>query len=206
MSVTSRYLFCKRIFDKTAKTLTFYHLAPKDLNLDETGLVSPEYALSQMKDTELFEKMTDKYRDRLTGAWNIYPGRDPASLTHQEILSGLKKVRGSTGGKYIYFFRYAPTADLGANMAQVVRHKDIYRIDLDDPETKEFIKAIDWGRIGSVPTGKRLSKQYYSEVTPEEYFAQYDDSKTPLFASLNHIALATKTGAIPRHLLEKFKA
>lgn len=203
MSRVSRNIFLQKISDKLAEALYFYHMVPKDTDLGETGLISPEYTLQQKRDTALFRHMTDKYRNRLTGSWGIYPDRDPASLTDEEILSGLKQVRGTNGGKYIYFFKYAPTGKLGKNMKKVLSGKDIYKIDLNDPEVQQLVSGIDWGREGSVPTGKRLSKKYYKNVTPEEYFSAYDDNGTPLFSSLNHIAVATDTGTIPARLLKK---
>lgn len=199
MGKVAAALLDKRLQEK----FLFYHLVPKKADIDALGLVSPEYALAELNDEKLFHKMTDKYRDRLTRAWGIYPGRNPESLTDEEIISGLEKVRGKGGANRIYFFKYAPTKTLGPNMTKVLKNKDIYELDLNNPEVKKLIKKIDWGREGSSPSGKKLSEQYYKQVSLEDYVTAYNDNQNPLFAGLNHISVEPINGYIPKKYLKK---
>lgn len=188
MSELCRELFLRSV-DKLAaakeKPLVFYHFAPKDV----TELMTPEYAYSVLKDKALYRKMTDKYRGRLTGVWNVYPGRDPESLTDEEVYAGLEKVRGKGGNNRIYFFRYAPYASLGPRMKAFLKARKAFELNLDDPEVRKKIKNIDWGREGSSPDGKALNEAYYRNVSKKDYFKNYDDSAPLNFAALNHISV-----------------
>lgn len=185
--------------------LPFFHLAPEEADVESEGLISPEYALETADDPELFRKMTDKYRKRLTSDWGIYPDKQPEALTNEEIVSGLQQVRGKGGANRIYFFPYPPTPDLGPNMTKALKGKSVYMIDMNDLEIQNAVAAVDWGRKGSRPKGKKRNKKFYENVTPEQYFAQYDDNGQPLFATLDHIGVEPKTGQIPPELLQKIQ-
>lgn len=192
MGQISKNLFLHSL-DKLAKardnSFVFYHYAPKDVDT----LMSPEYVYSVLQDKDLYRKMTEKYRSRLTGAWNIYPGRDPDSLTDEEVYAGLEKIRGKGGNNRIYFFRYMPYAALGPRMRAFLKARKAFELNLDDPEVRKKIKNIDWGREGSSPDGKTLDEAYYRKVSKKDYFKNYDDSAQLNFAALNHIAVEPRT-------------
>lgn len=167
MSNTSAEIFRRAIGKKLGKELgehlRVYHYAPEGVE----ELVSPEYALNILHKPELYRNMTWKYRDRLVGDWGIYPGRDPESLTDEEVYAGLEKVRGKGGNNRIYFFRYKPDEKLGPRMKAFLEARKAFELDLDDPKVQEQIKNIDWGREGSTPEGKALDEAYYRSVEPK---------------------------------------
>ena len=76
---------------------------------------------------DLFDKNAAKYTHRITNEWNIekYKGRIESSLSREEIIDALNIFRGESGASYIYFFRYPPKKELGENMANVLKYKDI---------------------------------------------------------------------------------
>lgn len=177
----------------------WYHLVPKGTNMRE-GIISPYYMLKNNAKA-LFRKSTDKYRERLCKFWNIYPGRNPKSLTDEEIAEGLIEARGKNGLKQIYLFKFPPTEDLGPNMKNVLDGKDVYEVDLSKVHDLE---NIDWGYVDSNPDHGKISKDWYSNLTKEEYFAKYDDNtKGLLFAPINHISIVTTSGKINRTAIKK---
>lgn len=179
----------------------YYHLVNKNANLD-IGLLSPEYMYTHRM-FDLFDKSVDKYRERLVNGWRIYPHINEQDLSREEIYNGINKFRNSKdGNSAIYFFRYPPYKDLGANMSKILDNKKIIRIDINNEITKSYIKYIDWGHEGSFTGNKKLTREYYTNVTPKEYFSKYDDNANILFAALNHIAIYTKYGYIPRKCLD----
>ena len=181
------------------KHFYFYHLVPKGSDISK-GLLSPQYMYDNGIDVS---NALDKYRDRLVDGWDIYPYKKPYELTDEEILSGLNKFRGNGGSDTIYFFRYPPYEDLGINMKNILKKKDIYRIDLNDKDTQKYVREINWGYENSHTRNKSLNKKYYENVSKDEYFSNYDDNNYPLFASINHIGVITKYGYIPKKCIEK---
>ena len=179
----------------------WYHLVPKGTNLNE-GIISPWYMMNTNKE-DLLSDVLDKYRDRLVSDdFNIYPGRDPESLTTEEILSGLDKIRGKYGSKCIYMFKYPPYFGMGRNMNKILLGKDLYEIDLNKVDDIEY---IDYGRMFSHGDGEPLTKEYYDTISPEEYFSNYDDNIPMLFSRLNHIAVSTNSGFIPKKAIRKIQ-
>ena len=193
------------IEEKTNYTpLYFYHMCNKDADLSD-GLISLEYMYKNGM-TDLFIKNSDKYRDRLCNGWNIYPDKDPDDLTAKEIYEGIKKFRGKDGNKYIYFFKYPPYKELNKAFVDIYKEKDIYRIDINDPSLKKIILDIDYGYIDSNSDNDPLSVEYYESITPDDYFGHFNpDPNGPLFATLHHIGIATKTGNIPKKYLTKVR-
>lgn len=175
----------------------WYHMVPKGSDIS-TGIISPEYMYRN--DKKMFGHVTDKYRGRLSHEWGIYPDKDPDELTDQEIADGLIKYRGANGLKYIYMFRYAPTPELGPNMAKTLEGKDLYAIDLN--KIPDIIE-VDYGHDMSNRDNKALNRQYYDRVSQKDYFSRYDDDGKLLFASLNHIGVATRSGRIPPYAITK---
>lgn len=175
----------------------WYHMVPKGSDIS-TGIISPEYMYRNNK--KMFNHVTDKYRDRLSHEWDIYPDKDPLELTDQEIADGLIKYRGANGLKYIYMFRYAPIPELGPNMAKTLEGKDLYAIDLN--KIPDIIE-VDYGHDMSNRDNKALNRQYYDRISQKDYFSRYDDDGKLLFASLNHIGVATRSGRIPPYAITK---
>lgn len=182
--------------------LYFYHLLPKNIKLTKYGLVSLQFMYDNKMYKE-FDYYTDKYRDRLVNAWGYYPDKNPKKLTREEIIDGLKKFRGENGLNAIYFFRYPPYKKLGPRMEDILNHKNIYRIDLNDPEVQKYIQLIDWGYENSHSNNKKLNREYYEQISSNQYFKKYNDSVKINFAALNHISIIPLYNYIPAHLLEK---
>lgn len=182
----------------------FYHLLPKDIKLTKYGLVSLQFMLDNKMYKE-FDYYTEKYKDRLVNGWNYYPNKKANELTREEIIDGLNKFRGENGVNSIYFFKYPPYKSLGPQMKNILKYKNIYRIDLKNPEVQKYIQLIDWGYMNSNSDNKKLNQEYYENITPQEYFKNYDDSLQMNFARLNHIAIVPIYNYIPLHLLEKIE-
>ena len=182
----------------------FYHLVPKGANISR-GITSLQYQYDS-GNIDMFRKNSDKYRDRLCGGWGIYPGKNPSSLTDDEVLNGIKSYRedSENGANRIYLFLYPPFKNLGTNMKNILLHKDIYRINLNDKDTLKYISGIDWGYDGSDSRNNRLTQEYYETVTKEEYFAKYTERGDGLpFSYMNHIAIIPKYGYLPNQCWEK---
>ena len=186
------------------KHMYFYHLLPNDVHLDSKGLKTPEYVYKVEGNRSLYLQMVDKYRNRLCNGWGIYPDRDPESLAPKEIYDGINKFRQDPdGNNRIYMFRYPPTPDLGPNMKKTLDGKTIYAFDILNPKNKEYIKSIHWGFKDSHTDNEALTREYYEDITPEEYFANYDDDSPMLFASLSHISITPSKGYIPKSRLKE---
>lgn len=181
----------------------FYHLVPKGTNVKKEGLLSPYYMHHHNMD-ELCEKSVDKYRERLCSVWEIYKGRTPESLSIDEILEGLEKHRGKGGSKQIYFFKFPPYETLDPYFKELLKEKDIYRIDLNDPNLLAHAK-IDWGYFNSNPDNKALDEEYYRNIGAKDYFSNYKKSELP-FSTLQHISLTTTDGKIDSAFLTKVPA
>lgn len=182
----------------------FYHLAPIGIDLHE-GLMSPTALHESGRHQECIAAL-EKYRERMVYGWAIFPGRDPYKLTETELLRGLEKFRGVGGGRTIYFFRYLPQSYLGKGMNNVIKHKDGYRINLDDPGLKKCIESISWGWVDSYTQNIPYSEDYYRKVTEKEYFSKYNDNPqdgTPRFAPIPHIGITFYDGICPRKFLTK---
>ena len=188
----------------TGKHMYFYHLLPNDVHLDSKGLKTPDYVYKVEGNRSLYLQMVDKYRNRLCNGWGIYPDRDPESLAPKEIYDGINKFRQDPdGNNRIYMFRYPPTPDLGPNMKKTLDGKTIYAFDILNPKNKEYIKSIHWGFKDSHTDNEALTHEYYEDITPEEYFANYDDDSPMLFASLSHISITPSKGYIPKSRLKE---
>lgn len=182
------------------KPMYFYHVIDKNVKLDNKGLKSPEYMLKVEKNEELYLKMTNKYRNRLVSedGWNIYPGKDPDELTADEIFDGINAFRkDSRGNNQIYMFRFPPTRDLGKNMAKTLEGKKVYVFDINDPYNQKYIHKINWGFEGSYTGNKELDKDWYQNISYEDYFSKYNDKGPILFAPLNHISIDPQRGYLP---------
>lgn len=185
--------------DLNNKPMYFYHVAPRSLK-GRGDLYSLQY-LYDHKIYDLFDKYTDKYRNRIVYDWGYHKNKKPEQLTREEILSALKKFRKTSNLNQIYFFRYPPTPDMGNHMANILGDKKIYAIDINNPEVKKYIDYIDWGFEGSNSNNKKLSRRYYEEISIDDYFDNYDDSAVMNYASLNHISISFKNGYCPGYLL-----
>ena len=183
--------------------LYFYHLVNKDADLS-IGLLSLKYMYDHGLYEE-FDKYTDKYKYRIVDSWQIkkYAGRKEKSLTREEIVDALNIFRGTEGTNYIYFFKYPPKESLGPRMKEILKYKDIYRIDINSELVKSNIRDIFYGYDGSNSDNKVLTRDYYENISEEEYFSKYDDNLKMNFAPLNHIAIAFKDDYCPITLLEK---
>lgn len=184
------------------KPLYFYHMVNSDANLSK-GLLSLGYMYHH--DKSLFLKNASKYRDRLCNGWDIYPGRDPKSLTAEEIYEGIKKFRKEDNLNTIYFFKYPPYSTLDKRFDRLYKYKKLYRININDPKMKSIIKNIYYGWVDSNTDNDPLDRKYYETVSPEDYFNNFDPNKGLLFSTLYHISIEVKNGYIPMRLLEEVK-
>lgn len=183
------------------KNFYFYHLVDKNASL-EHGLISLEYMYNN-KLYDLFDKSAFKYIDRITSAWNIEKYKGKEKLTREEIIDALKIFRGEQGANYIYFFKYPLYKDLGSKIEELSKYKDIYRIDINNPEVKSLIEDIFYGYDMSDSDNRKLDREYYENVSKEDYFSKYDDTLQMNFKTLNHISISFKNGCIPLKYLEK---
>jgi len=190
---------------KTIKPLYFYHVVNKNSNMS-LGLLSLQYMYNN-KQYDLFDKYSEKYKKRIVKDWNIekYQNRVESSLTREEILDALNIYRGPYGTSQIFFFRYPPKPSLGPKVAELLKYKDIYRIDINNPKTQKYIKDIFYGYEESHSDNKKLDRQYYENITEEKYFAKYDDKIPMNFMKLNHISIAFKEEYCPIAIIEKLK-
>lgn len=182
--------------------LYFYHMVDSGANLSK-GLLSLEYMYHHSE--SLFLKNASKYRDRLCNGWDIYPGRDPKSLTAEEIYEGIKKFRNEDNLNSIYFFRYPPYSSLDKRFDRLYKYKKLYRININDTKVKSIIKNINYGWIDSNTYNDPLDRKYYETISPEDYFNNFDPDKGLLFSTLHHISIEVKNGYIPMRLLEEVK-
>ena len=183
--------------------LYFYHMVDSGANLSK-GLLSLEYLYNHNK--PLFLKNASKYRNRLCDGWDIYPGRDPKSLTAEEIYEGIKKFRNEDNLNSIYFFRYPPYSSLDKRFDRLYKYKKLYRININDTKVKSIIKNINYGWIDSNRYNDPLDRKYYETISPEDYFNNFDPDKGLLFSTLYYISIEVKNGYIPMRLLEEVKA
>ena len=182
--------------------LYFYHMVDSGANLSK-GLLSLGYMYHHNK--PLFLKNASKYRNRLCDGWGIYPGRDPKSLTAEEIYEGIKKFRNEDNLNSIYFFKYPPYSSLDKRFDRLYKYKKLYRININDTKVKSIIKNINYGWIDSNTYNDPLDRKYYETISPEDYFNNFDPDKGLLFSTLYHISIEVKNGYIPMRLLEEVK-
>lgn len=182
--------------------LYFYHMVNSDANLSK-GLLSLGYMYHH--DKSLFLKNANKYRNRLCDGWGIYPGRDPKSLTAKEIYDGIKKFRKEDNLNTIYFFRYPPYSSLDKRFDNLYKTKKLYRINLNDPKVKSIINNIHYGWTDSNTDNDPLNRNYYENISIEDYFNNFDPDKGLLFSTLHHISIEFKNGYIPMRLLEEIE-
>ena len=190
------------ITTKDSGDLFFFHMVPKGTDVSE-GLLAPA-AMSKLGMQEELKKSLDKYRERMVKGWRIYPDKLPEELNETELIQGLEKFRGEGGSRAIYFFRYPPTEILGKNMSDILKEKDIYRINLNDPRLQRYIERIDWGNYGSNTDNKAFTRDYYENISEKDYFSEYNDNPAdgiPLFASIPHIGVIFKNGICPKQFL-----
>lgn len=185
------------------KHLYFYHIVDKNADISK-GLYSLKY-LYDNKMFDLFDKYASKYKNRIVNDWGIkkYYGRSISELTREDILDALNIFRGKYGTSYIYFFRYPLYKELGFKIKKLLNVKDIYRIDIKNNRVKELMVDIFYGYDMSSSDNKILNKEYYENITENEYFSKYNDDDELNFAKLNHIAIAFKNDYIPKELIEK---
>lgn len=194
---------CNGTLMKLNEPLYFYHVVDKDANLS-LGLLSLQYMYDK-KMWDLFDHSASKYKKGIVSYWNLekYLGRDSNSLTREEILDALNLFRGEYCSSYIYFFKFPPYSSLGTKMEEMLKEKDIYRINIQDEEVQLKILDIFYGYENNHGDGKNLTLSYYKTITPKEYFQNYQDSDERNFAKLNHIAVAFLDGYCPISFLEK---
>lgn len=185
------------------KPLYFYHLVPKNANMGN-GLISLKYMYDN-KMYEDFDKSAIKYKERITSSWNIEKFKGKKELSREDYIEALEIFRGDNGASYIYFFRYPPKETLGKHMKEILKEKDIYRININDEEVKKQIEYIFYGYENSHSDNRLLDKKYYETISINEYFKNYDDESKMNFAALNHIGIIFKEGRIDLKYLEKIK-
>lgn len=183
--------------------LYFYHLLPKGSDIS-LGIVSLDWQYHN--DIDAFMNNSCKYRNRLCGGWGIYPGRKPELLSNEEVYYGINKFRGSSQGcNQIYMFRYPPYSKLGKQMADILKHKDVYQIDFERLVKDKVIMDIDYGWEGSNTDNEKLTEDYYRNISHDDYFSGYreDDPNRLLFSYMNHISVTPKNGYIPKKYIKR---
>lgn len=195
-----KYIETQRLI-KTNKPLYFYHVVDKNADISN-GLISLKYMYDN-KMYKLFDKNAEKYIKRITNDWNLPKYKKRTNLTRKEIIDALNIFRGEFGASYIFFFRYPLDKKLGSKIEELLKFKDIYRININDEEVIKSIKDIFYGYDGSCSDNAKLDRKYYENVTKKEYFAKYDDSLEINFSTLNHIAVAFENDICPLKFLEK---
>jgi ribosomal protein S18 acetylase RimI-like enzyme len=181
----------------------FYHLVPKCSDMSK-GITSLEYQYQHNK--KEFRKNSNKYRYRLCNGWGIYPGRDPESLSDDEIYDGINKFRRSSDGcNKIYMFRYPPYEKLGKEMKRTLKGKDIYRVDINELRDAKIITDIDFGYVDSNTDNDRLTEDWYRNISHDDYFKNYTESDPErlMFSYMNHIGVTTMNGVIPKKYITK---
>ena len=145
---------------KLNEPLYFYHLVNKSANLD-IGILSLKYFYDNEMYKE-FDEYAEKYKRRIVNDWGIEKFKDTPEelLSREDILDALKIFRGDNGASYIYFFRFPPYSELGQNMKEILKNKDIYCINLNDEELQLQIKDIFYGYENSHSDNKKLDKTY----------------------------------------------
>lgn len=188
---------------KLNEPLYFYHVVEKSADVSN-GLLSLKYMYDNGM-YDLFDKYAEKYKYRIVDSWNLekFKGRDELSLTREEIIEALEMFRGPFGASYMYFFRYPLYSELGSKIKELLKYKDIYRININDEEVQLLIQDIFYGYKDSFSDNQVLDKNYYENVNKEEYFSNYDDAKELNFASLNHISIAFIDDYLPARFIEK---
>lgn len=188
---------------KLNEPLYFYHVVDKNADLS-IGLLSLKYMYNHGLYT-LFDENVEKYKHRIVDSWNLdkFKGRDESSLTREEIIEALEMFRGPFGASYMYFFRYPLYTDLGDRIKELLKYKDIYRININDEELQLLTEDIFYGYKDSYSDNELLDKKYYERVSKEEYFANYDDTLEMNFAKLNHISMAFIDDYLPIKFMEK---
>lgn len=88
----------------------------------------------------------------------------------QEILTSQKRYK---------LLKYPLHKELGPNISNILKEKDIYRMNINDEQLIKNMRDIDYGE---------LTKEYYEQVTEEEYFKKYDDNLN-IYESLNYITI-----------------
>lgn len=195
--------FKNYLSEQEHKPFLFYHLAPKTANLD-FGLITPGFAYNNGM-LELFRKMIDKYRHRICYEWNIFPNKTPDELTDQEIIYAINKFRKNPLGiNTLYCFKFPPYKELGKNMKEILKHKVVCEIDINSPSVLFQTESIDYGYLYSNSDNKKLNREYYENVSFNEYFKDYDDNAKMVFANLNHIGLVLKDGILNNWIFKTF--
>ena len=153
----------------------------------------------------LFDKYVDKYKERIVSDWTItkYKNRCKDSLKREEILDALNIFRGKYGTSYIYFFKYPPTEKLGPKMKNLLKYKDIYKIDINNEQVQKNIIDIFYGYDKSNSDNQLLTKEYYENISEKDYFAKYNDNLILNFSMLNHIGIAFKDNYCLKDFLKK---
>lgn len=203
------HISCKEFYDfietqeliKLNEPLYFYHLVNKDADMSK-GILSLQY-MYDYKMYDMFDKNASKYIGRITNDWNIEKYKGKENLSREEIIDALKIFRGEYGSSYIYFFRYPPYKELGSRMEDILKYKDIYRININDEELMKNIKDMDYGYNMSNTDNEKLDKSYYENITKEEYFSKYDDSLKMNYSTLNHISISFMNDYLDKKYITK---
>lgn len=204
ISCREYYAYCEtQKLIKLNEPLYFYHVINKDADISK-GILSLKYMYANEL-FNLFDKNIEKYKKRIVNDWHIlkYKNKDENTLTREEVMDALNIFRGENGASYIYFFKFPLYKELGPKINELLKVKDIYRININDEEVQRNIKDIFYGYDESSSDNKILDKDYYENITEDEYFKKYDDSLVMNFSTLNHISIAFKNDYCPIDLLEK---
>lgn len=189
--------------EKNKKPLYFYHVIDKNADIKK-GILSLKYMYDN-KMYALFDKHSQKYINRITNDWNIEKYKGRKDLSREEIIDGLNIFRGEYGASYIYFFKYPLYDELGEKIKELLKYKDIYRIDINNEEVKKNIKDIFYGFDLSNSDNKVLDKSYYEKISEKDYFSKYNDKLNMNFSTLNHISIAFKNDFCDIKFLEKIE-
>lgn len=116
-------------------------------------------------------------------------------LSKQEDLNNNTHQFTKSPDNYLYLLRYPPYPELGKQTKNILQRSDIYRINLNDEEVMKNIKDINYG--------EKVNKEYYQNITSNQYFANYNDNLAIDYSHLNLVSISFNNDFYLNEFFEK---